>query len=100
LPIVIRSGGGSRTFKSDLNLKLDFSIRNNKTILRKVTEQYDQISAGQRVFTINFSADYQLNERFTLRLFYDRIVNKPFISSQYPNRNTNAGISVRFSLAQ
>ncbi len=100
LPISIRSGGGTRTFRSDLNVKIDVSIRNNKTILRKVTEQYDQISAGQRVFTINASADYQLNERFTLRIFYDRIVNKPYISSQYPNRNTNAGISVRFSLAQ
>jgi cell surface protein SprA len=100
LPISIKSGGGTRTFRSDLNVKLDFSIRNNKTILRKITEQYDQISAGQRVFTINASADYQLNERFTLRLYYDRIMNKPFISSQYPNRNTNAGLSVRFSLAQ
>ncbi len=98
--LTIKSGGGNRTFKSDINMKLDFSIRNNKTILRKVTEQYDQISAGQRVYTLNFSADYQLNERFTLRLFYDYILNKPYISSQYPNSNTNAGISVRFSLAQ
>jgi cell surface protein SprA len=100
LPISIRSGGSTRTFRSDLNIKIDFSVRNNKTILRKVNEQYDQISAGQKVYTINASADYQLNERFTLRLFFDRIMNKPYISSQYPNSNTNAGISVRFSLAQ
>jgi len=100
VPLVINTSGGKRTFKSDLNVKIDFSIRNNKTILRKVTEQYDQISAGQKVITINTSADYQLNERFTIRLFFDRIMNKPYISSQFPNSNTNAGVSVRFSLAQ
>jgi cell surface protein SprA len=100
LPITIQSGGSTRTFQSDLNIKVDFSIRNNKTILRKITENYDQISAGQRVITINTSADYQLNERFMIRVFFDRIMNKPHISSQFPNSNTNAGVSVRFSLAQ
>ncbi len=100
VPISITTGSGKRSFQSDLNIKADVSIRNNKTILRKITESYDQISAGQRVITINTSADYQLNQRFTIRIFFDRIMNKPYVSSQFPNSNTNAGISVRFSLAQ
>lgn len=97
--ITIKSGS-SRTFKSDINLKADVSIRKNRTILRKITENYDQISAGQTIITINTSADYQVNSRFTIRLFFDRIMNKPDVSSQFPNSNTNAGISIRFSLAQ
>lgn len=100
VPLAISSGGGTRTFRSDINVKADVSIRDNRTILRKITENYDLISAGQKVVSINTSADYQLSSRFVMRLFFDRILNKPHISSQFKNSNTNAGISVRFSLTQ
>ncbi len=91
---------GGKTFKSDLSLKADFSIRNNKTVLRKIVENVDQISAGQRVYSINLSAEYMLSQKFTIRAFFDKVINNPYISSQFLNSNTNAGISLRFSLAQ
>jgi len=89
-----------KLLKSDITLKCDFSIRSNKTVLRRVDQNINQISAGQQVISLNFSADYMLNERFTLRAFFDKVINNPFISSSFPNSTTNAGISVRFSLAQ
>jgi cell surface protein SprA len=89
-----------KLLKSDITLKLDFSIRSNKTVLRRIDQNINQISAGQQVISLNFSADYMLNERFTLRAFFDKVINNPFISSSFPNSTTNAGISVRFSLAQ
>jgi len=90
----------NKDFKSDLNLKFDFSIRNNKTILRKIVEDVNQISAGQKVISINTSAEYQLSQKFTIRAFFDKVINNPYISSQFLTSNTNAGISMRFSLAQ
>ena len=98
----IRPGkrGRKKNFNSDLNLKADFSIRNNKTVLRKLIEDVDQISAGQKVMSINFTADYMLSQRLNFRIFYDMVINNPFVSSSYPNSNTNAGISLRFILAQ
>lgn len=96
----IKSGGKKTQMKSDLSLKADFSIRTNTTILRKLIEDVDQISAGQKVISINTSADYMINTRFQIRLFYDMIINNPFVSSQFPNSNTNAGVSLRFTLAQ
>lgn len=89
-----------RQFKSDLNLKLDFSIRQNKTTLRKLVEEMDQVSSGGSIMSINFSADYQISEKLSFRLFYDHIINTPYVSSQYPNTNINGGISLRFTLAQ
>ena len=89
-----------KNFKSDLNLKLDFSVRQNKTTLRKLDEEMDQVSAGGQIISINFSADYQISEKLNFRLFYDHIINNPYVSSQYPNSNIDAGISLRFSLAQ
>jgi cell surface protein SprA len=93
-------GGRRRLIKSDLNLKADFSIRDNKTTLRKLVENMDQVSSGGRIYSINVSADYQISEKFNVRLFYDHIINTPYVSSQYPNSNINGGISLRFTLAQ
>lgn len=96
----IKSGGKTKKFKSDLNLLTNVSIRTNKTVLRKIVEDVNQVSTGQRIITINNSADYVINQRFTIRLFFDKIITTPFVSSQFPNANTNAGISIKFTLAQ
>lgn len=94
-------GGGKRTqMSSDLNIKADFSIRTNKTTLRRIDEDINQISSGQKVMTINTSVDYMINQNFNVRLFFDRVVNNPFISSQFRIATTNAGISLRFTLTQ
>jgi cell surface protein SprA len=95
----IRTGGQTRTIKSDLNLKADLSIRDNVTILRRIVEEINQVSAGQKVISINLSADYQFSKNITLRAFFDQIINNPHVASQYYNTSTNFGISIRFSLA-
>lgn len=94
------SGGTGKTFKSDINIKFDFSIRNNKTVLRSIDTDLNQVSAGQKVNSYNFSLDYMLSQSLTLRLFFDKIVTNPFLPSQYRNSTTKGGISLRFSLAQ
>jgi len=100
VPLSLKLGGGQKTFKSDINLRLDFSIRNNKTLLRKLIEDVDQISQGTLVYTINFSADYQFSKSITFRAFYDQVLNRPHVSNQYKSSNTKGGISILFSLAQ
>jgi cell surface protein SprA len=94
------SSGGRQNVKSDLNVRADFSIRNNKTILRRIDEEINQISSGQQVISINTSADYMVNQRLNIRLFFDKVINNPYVSSQYRNSTTNGGISLRFTLAQ
>jgi cell surface protein SprA len=92
--------GGVSNLKSDLNLRADFSVRNNKTVLRRIDEDINQVSTGQQVISINFSADYMLSQRVNLRFFFDKVINNPYVSSQYRNSTTNGGISFRFTLAQ
>jgi cell surface protein SprA len=87
-------------FKSDLNVRGDVSIRDNRTVIRKLTEDTDQITAGQRIITFKLTFDYVLSDRFNLRFFVDQRVNNPLISLSYPTSNTNIGFSVRFTLAQ
>jgi len=102
VPFKVRSlaTGKSVTMKSDLNIKLDFSIRDNKTILRRIEENNNQISTGTKATSINFSADYMVSQKLNVRLFYDQTISKPHVFSQVPTSNTNAGISLRFTLAQ
>jgi len=89
-----------KQYKSDVNIRADVSIRKNLTIIRKLEEEIDELTAGQDVITIKVSADYVLSDRFNLKIFYDRVVNKPKISLTYPRANTNFGVSVRFTLTQ
>ncbi len=87
-------------YKSDLNVRGDISIRDNRTVIRKLTEDTDQITAGQRIITLKLTFDYVLSDRFNLRFFVDQRVNNPLISLSYPTSNTNVGFSVRFTLSQ
>lgn len=85
---------------SDLDLRADISIRDNQTIIRRVVENRNELTSGQRIFSIKFTADYRFSSKLNLRLFYDRVANTPLISSSFPTANTNAGISLRFTLSQ
>ena len=98
--ISLSGGKKSNNKKSDLDIRADFSIRSNKTVLRRIDEDQNQISAGQKIITINTSADYKMNQKVMIRLFFDKGINDPFVSNQYKNSTTNAGISLKFMLNQ
>ena len=94
---VFKSGGRKRNIKSDLDLRLDFSISNNITIIRDL-EAPALPTAGSRLFSLKFTADYKISNNFNISLFYNRTLSKYVQSTSYPTANTNAGISTRFSI--
>jgi cell surface protein SprA len=98
--ITLRSRTGQRALKSDLNLKLDLSIRDNKTLARKLVEEVNQPVAGQKVFTVGATADYVLSDRFNLQIYADHTMNDPFVANTFLTSNTNFGFSLRFTLVQ
>lgn len=95
-----RASGEQRTLKSDLRINADVSLRNNITVLRRLVEETNDATAGQNIFTIKTSAEYVVSEQVTVRLFFDRVVNKPVVPSSYRNANTNFGFSLRFTMVQ
>lgn len=96
LPIFLKS----KQLNNDINVQFDFSIRKNNTIIRRITENVDQLTAGEKVMSIKVSADYTFNNWLNLRLFYDRKVDTPYLSLSYPTTNTNFGLSIRYTLMQ
>ncbi|HJX71373.1 MAG TPA: cell surface protein SprA, partial [Bacteroidales bacterium] len=91
-----------RTLESDLNVRLDLSIRDNKTVIRHLAQIQDneteQITTGQKIFTINATADYVLSPRFNIQFFFDRTINNPWTSRSFLTADTNIGFSIRFTL--
>ena len=92
------STGRSSKVSSDLNIKLDLSLKDDKTILRRIDQDINQISAGKQLVSINFSSDYQLSQRVNMRFFFDKAVSKPYITTL--SSTTSGGISITFILAQ
>ncbi len=100
MDLIIKTKNSQQSYSNDLNLRADLSYRKNKTVMRKIVENDDQITAGQSALTIKTTADYMLSDRFQLRVFYDQVLNTPFIETTFPTSNTNIGVSFRFTLAQ
>ncbi len=100
MDLIIKTKKSQQAYSNDLNIAADISYRKNKTILRKLVEDDNQITAGTSVLSIRSTADYMLSDRFQLRLYFDKIINTPFTSNTFRTANTNFGVSFRFTLAQ
>ena len=84
---------------SDINAGINFSFRDNITVIRKVVENTNQPTAGQKMIAFKFNLDYNLSQNLTVTLFYDQNLNTPKVATSYPTGNINTGIKVRFNLA-
>lgn len=91
--------GSVITLKNDLTFKFNFTLRDTKTIQRKIDE-VNTITAGNVNFQLRPQLGYVLSERLNLNLYFERNINTPRITSSYPRSTTQFGVQVRFSLAQ
>ena len=85
---------------ANLDTRIDVGIRNNNTIIRRIVEEVNQLTGGQKVLSVKVTADYRVSSKLNVRAFYDYVSTTPFISTSFPTSNTNAGISLRFTLSQ
>ena len=91
---------GIRKLKNDLTFKMDIGLRDDKTSNNYLAQRIDVVTRGQKVISISPSIDYLVNDKLTLRIFYDRRQTIPYVSSSFPMTNTKAGIMLRFIFAQ
>ena len=80
-------------------MKMDISLRDDKTSNNYLGQNVDITTRGQKVITISPSIDYIVSEKLTLRFFYDRRQSIPYVSSSYPITTTRAGMTLRFIFA-
>jgi len=99
--------GRTTTLKNDLDFRMDFSIKDTKTIQRKYNdgisseeEPVNTITNGNVNLQLRPNVGYSLNNRLTLQFYFERNINEPRISSSYKRSTSSFGVQVRFSLAQ
>lgn len=93
-----RFTGKKTTLKGDINLRADVSLRDNLTQIRYIDEDNNQISGGQRLFSIKFVADYRLSSSLTASFYYNHQTSKYAISTTFPRQAINGGINIIYNL--
>jgi cell surface protein SprA len=83
--------------KSDINIKADFSLRKNNTIVRYLDYNNNQLGGGQDMWSIKFTADYSFSKNMTARFFYDHQFSQAVISTSFPITNIRAGFTLTYN---
>jgi cell surface protein SprA len=84
--------------KNDVNFKVDFSLQDTKDLIYQEGVALAQVSSGAQNITVRPSIDYLINTRFTLNLFYDSNITRPYTSQTFNTAFTNFGINLKLLL--
>lgn len=91
------SNGRKKIINSDLNIKADFSLRSNATIIRNLEINNNQVTAGQDLYNFRLSADYALSKNLTALFYYDHSFSKFAVSTAFPQTNLRSGFTIRYN---
>ncbi len=94
---VTNIGGNKTRLKGDLNLKADVSLRDNITIIRNLDIDNNQITSGQNLLSIKFTADYALSKNLNVLFFYDHSFSQFAVSTAFPQTTINTGFTLRYN---
>jgi cell surface protein SprA len=94
---VTNIGGNKTRLKGDLNLKADVTLRDNITIIRNLDIENNQITSGQNLLSIKFTADYALSKNLNALFFYDHSFSQFAVSTAFPQTTINTGFTLRYN---
>ena len=97
LQIRSRLAGSRQLIKSDLVMKADFSIRNNKTIVRYLDLDNNQVTSGQTILNFKYSADYAFSKNLTGIFYFDYSFSDYAISTAFPQTTIRSGFTMRYN---
>jgi cell surface protein SprA len=83
---------------NNMDFKLDVAVRDNKTVIYRADIAEAEVSSGAKNITLRPSADYSLNQRFNIKLFYDSNITQPYTSQSFNTSYSNFGFSLRATL--
>ncbi|MFP4844179.1 cell surface protein SprA [Winogradskyella sp. PE311] len=89
--------GPKQIIKSDLNMRADISVRDNKTIIRYLDLENNQITAGQTIWGLKYTADYAFSKNLTAIFYFDYTFSDFAISTSFPQTSLRSGITLRYN---
>ncbi|WNH08944.1 cell surface protein SprA [Thalassobellus suaedae] len=89
--------GPSKRIVSDLNMKADVSVRDNKTIIRYLDLENNQVTSGQTIWGLKYSADYAFSKNLTGIFYFDYTFSEYAISTAFPQTTIRSGLTIRYN---
>ncbi|WP_298550035.1 cell surface protein SprA [uncultured Algibacter sp.] len=97
LRIRSKLAGPKKRIVSDLNMKADISVRENKTIIRYLDLDNNQITSGQTIWGLKYSADYAFSKNLTGLFYFDYTFSDYAISTAFPQTTIRSGFTIRYN---
>lgn len=97
LRIRSKLAGPQKRIVSDLNMKADISVRDNKTIIRYLDLENNQITSGQTIWGLKYSADYAFSKNLTGIFYFDYTFSDYAISTAFPQTTIRSGLTLRYN---
>ena len=95
------SRSSRNNFAHTLNLRFDFSLRNQDAITRNIQTSLSEATQGNLAVKTSFMADYTMSRYVTMSLYYNRQRTQPLLSSSaYPTITQDFGLNMKFSLTR
>lgn len=92
------TGGTQQYLKNELNIQVNFTINDMITYQRQFLEN-TTVTAGNTNVQFKPTVSYNVSQRVTMMLYFERTINSPKISSSYRRATTAIGLQIRFTLS-
>ncbi|TXE06368.1 cell surface protein SprA [Seonamhaeicola algicola] len=89
--------GPKKRVVSDLNMKADISVRDNKTIIRYLDLENNQVTSGQTIWALKYTADYAFSKNLTGIFYFDYAFSEYAISTAFPQTTIRSGLTIRYN---
>ena len=89
--------GAKQVIASDINMRADISVRDNKTIIRYLDLENNQITAGQTIWGLKYTADYAFSKNLMAIFYFDYNFSDFAISTSFPQTSVRSGITLRYN---
>lgn len=98
IKLPLKINGRRVPLKNDLLIDVKVSIRNDFSIMRKVDQNTNTPTGGQRVVSIQPNINYMINKNINISIYYDRRASKPHVSNAFPTALTTFGVKLRYTI--
>lgn len=85
--------------RNETVFRMDFALRDIRTIQRRIGEEH-VFTAGNQNFQLRPNITYNVDQRLTLQVYFERIINVPRVSNAFVRKDTGFGFQLRYNFTQ
>lgn len=97
LPISIN--GKQVKLPNDLRFNMNLTLRDTRTLQRKLDAE-TVVTQGFINFQFRPQLSYNVNNRLSVMVYYDKMFNNPLVSNSFYRSNAQGGFQIRYSLTE